>query len=52
MQPHELIWTLTDATFAGELIGPDHPDYDTARKVFNGVVDKRPALIVQVHECR
>ena len=36
-----------DATFAGELIRPQHPDYDTARKVFNGVFDKRPALIAR-----
>ena len=36
-----------DATFAGELIGPDHSEYDTARQVFNGVFDKRPALIAR-----
>ena len=36
-----------DPRFAGELIDPDHPDYDTARKVFNGVFDKRPALIAR-----
>ena len=34
-----------DSSFAGTLIGPDHPDYDTTRKVFNGMFDKRPALI-------
>ena len=36
-----------DATFAGELIRPQHPDYDTVRKVFNGVFDKRPAIIAR-----
>ena len=36
---------IFDSTFAGTLIGPDHPDYDTTRKVFNGMFDKRPALI-------
>jgi hypothetical protein len=32
-----------DARFTGELIGPDHPDYDQARKLYNGMFDKRPA---------
>ena len=36
-----------DSRFAGELIGPQHPDYDTARQGFNGVFDKRPALIAR-----
>jgi FAD/FMN-containing dehydrogenase len=36
-----------DSTFAGVLIGPDDPEYDTARQVFNGVFDKRPALIAR-----
>lgn len=39
--------TTLDATFAGELIDYDHPGYDAARKVFNGVFDKRPALIAR-----
>ena len=39
--------TIFDSTFAGELIGPDHPGYDTARQVFNGAIDKRPALIAR-----
>lgn len=38
--------TLNSA-FAGDVIDPDHPDYDAARKVFNGVFDKRPALIAR-----
>ena len=36
-----------DSKFAGELITPEHPDYDQARKVFNGLIDKRPALIAR-----
>jgi len=33
---------------AGTLIGPGHPDYDAARSVYNGMIDKSPALIAQV----
>jgi FAD/FMN-containing dehydrogenase len=36
-----------DSKFAGELISPDHPRYDEARKLFNGMIDKRPALIAR-----
>ena len=32
---------------SGELIEPDHPQYDEARKLFNGMHDKRPALIAR-----
>jgi FAD/FMN-containing dehydrogenase len=31
----------------GQLLRPDTPGYDTTRKVFNGMVDKRPALIAR-----
>ena len=41
------IQTSFDATFSGELIAPGHEDYDTARKLFNGAFDKRPALIAR-----
>ena len=36
-----------DMMFAGELIGPDDPRYDEARRLFNGMIDKRPALIAR-----
>ena len=39
--------TTFGSMFAGDLIGPDHCDYDRARKVFNGAFDKRPALIAR-----
>jgi FAD/FMN-containing dehydrogenase len=31
----------------GTLIRPDDPDYDAARRLWNGLVDKRPAAIVR-----
>ncbi len=33
--------------FAGDVIDAAHPDYDEARKVFNGMHDKRPALVAR-----
>ena len=35
------------ATFRGRLIQPDDPDYNDARKIWNGYIDKHPALIAQ-----
>jgi FAD/FMN-containing dehydrogenase len=35
------------ATFAGDLLKPSDADYDEVRKVHNGLVDKRPALIAR-----
>lgn len=34
----------------GPVITPDHMDYDTARAVYNGMIDKRPAAILQVSQ--
>ncbi len=31
----------------GEIIQPGDPQYETARKVYNGMIDKHPALIVR-----
>jgi hypothetical protein len=31
----------------GPLIGPDDPDYESARQVYNGMIDKRPRLIAR-----
>jgi FAD/FMN-containing dehydrogenase len=35
------------SAFQGQLIGPDDVDYVEARKVYNGMIDKRPALIAR-----
>lgn len=34
----------------GRLIMPDDADYATARQVYNGMIDKRPALIARCHD--
>ncbi len=34
-------------SFRGPLVTPDDPAYDDARKVWNGMIDKHPALIAQ-----
>ena len=31
----------------GALISPNDPEYDSARKIYNGMIDKRPALIAR-----
>ncbi|MGZ4734678.1 MAG: FAD-binding oxidoreductase [Acidimicrobiia bacterium] len=35
------------ATFRGPLVGPDDPDFDAARSVWNAMVDKRPAVVAR-----
>ncbi len=37
---------------SGSLLTPDAPDYDATRKVFNGMVNKRPALIARCASTR
>jgi hypothetical protein len=34
-------------TFLGEIVAPGAPSYDEVRKVFNALIDKRPALIAR-----
>lgn len=34
----------------GELITPADPAYETARKVYNAMIDRRPALIARCHD--
>src|SRR5581483_8845126 len=35
------------ASFNGELLDPDAPGYDAARRVHNGLIDKHPGLIAR-----
>ena len=32
---------------AGDVIAPDHPEYDTVRRVWNGMIDKHPVAIAR-----
>ena len=36
--------------FGGEVVGPDDPGYDAGRAVWNGMIDRRPALILRPRE--
>jgi FAD/FMN-containing dehydrogenase len=35
------------ATVGGPVLGPDDPGYDVARRIWNGLIDRHPAAIVQ-----
>ena len=35
------------SSFRGELIGPEDAAYESARKVYNGMIEKRPRLIAR-----
>ena len=41
--------SLSEA-FAGEVVLPDDPGYDEARAVWNGMADRRPALVVRPND--
>jgi len=44
--PTDLATTLAER-LAGEVIAPDHPEYEDARQVWNGMIDRRPAVIAR-----
>ncbi|CAN5665924.1 FAD-binding oxidoreductase [soil metagenome] len=37
------------ASFKGELVRPGHPNYDEHRRIWNGSIDRSPALIARCH---
>jgi hypothetical protein len=43
----DMLAASLDGAFAEALIGRDHADYDRSRRVWNGTVDRRPALIAR-----
>ncbi|MGZ4128842.1 MAG: FAD-binding oxidoreductase [Actinomycetota bacterium] len=38
--------------FSGELVRPGDPTYDEVRKIFNGMIDRRPALIARARSAQ
>jgi FAD/FMN-containing dehydrogenase len=42
-----LAGAIAAAGFKGEIVDPGHPEYDALRAVYNGMVDRRPALIAR-----
>ncbi|MEA2381789.1 MAG: hypothetical protein QOH72_1760 [Solirubrobacteraceae bacterium] len=45
--PDETTVRALDDAFAGDLIGPAHPSYEGARRIWNGMIDRRPALVAR-----
>ncbi len=38
------------AQLRGPLVTPDHPEYDQARRVYNGMIDRYPSAVARVHD--
>ena len=45
--PSDTVTAIEIPGFRGELIAPEHADYDDARAVWNGTVERRPRLIAR-----
>ncbi len=45
--PLETTFDELDGSFSGELLLPRSPGYETARKIWNGAIDRRPACIAR-----
>ena len=46
MEDHATIGALK-SSLRGELLQPDDAGYEVARKVYNGMIDRRPWLIIR-----
>jgi FAD/FMN-containing dehydrogenase len=44
---NETLINQLKATFRGQLIAPSAPEFEQARKVYNAMIDKKPALIAR-----
>ena len=49
MRPNAEDITVFKSTLRGTLLQPGESEYDAARVVWNGMIDRRPGLIVQCH---
>ena len=47
--PAAAVETLVQS-LAGDLLAPGHPDYDGARRIWNAMVEKKPALIARCRD--
>jgi FAD/FMN-containing dehydrogenase len=45
--PERLAFDELGRSFGGELVLPSSPDYDSARRIWNGAIDRRPACIAR-----
>jgi FAD/FMN-containing dehydrogenase len=45
--PETTVVDAIEETIRGDVIAPDDPRYDEARALYNGMIDKRPRLIVR-----
>ena len=47
----EVHWTDSlRAQMAGPVLAPSDPAYEGARRVHNGLIDRRPALVARCHD--
>jgi FAD/FMN-containing dehydrogenase len=45
-----MVGAMATTTFNGELLAPNDPQYDDARAIWNGAIDRRPALIARCRD--